>query len=140
MSICIIKTKLLLSFLLVPLFAFSQQKTDQSQRDTIKHFNDSTDIEKKDIKKDPINRNDTIYLFGGEQMHVNVLKITYENIIYREPGETNLQNLDKDKVHKIRYNWGRLEMINETKPKERKRYNWRKVKILSNKKETEGLY
>jgi len=85
-------------------------------------------------------RTDTIFFFEAKEMHVDVMKITYDSVLYRKPGETELRALDKDIIHKIKYNWGRLEILNE-KPKEpQKRLDWRKVTILTKPKQAEGYY
>ena len=68
------------------------------------------------------------------------MKITYDSIIYTEAGETKLKRLAKDKINKIIYNWGRVEILNENPPKYPGRYDWRKVQIIRNKNNTKGLF
>jgi hypothetical protein len=129
MSACITNIRLLLILFILPAFLSAQEKNDSSKT------NGEQSPEK--VKKQ---RSDTIQLFEKEPMYVNVLKITYDSIIYTEPGETELRRLGKDHVNKIVYNWGRVEILNEKPPKYPERYNWRKVEILENKNKTKGLY
>lgn len=135
----ITRIKLCLVLFIVPYCLFAQN-TNQIDRDTIKKTNDSEITEKKPTDKEKKQRTDTVQLFEEDPLHVNVLKITYDSIIYTEPGETDLKRLDKDKVNKVIYNWGRVETINESPPKYPGSYDWRKVEILKNKNNTEGLY
>lgn len=107
---------------------------DRSSPDTVDQVKENTS------QKFQKEKNDTVYLFEDKEMHVNVLKITYDSVLYREARHTGLKAIDKDRVHKIRYNWGRLEIINENPPKRQKTYDWRKVKFLKNKRKADGLF
>lgn len=140
MSVCLIKIKLFLLLVIIPAYLFSQQ-TEENSRDTTGHPLDSSKTKEKNTSgKTEKPRIDTVKLFNADPMYVNVLKITSDSIIYTEPGETNLKKLDKQRVHKIRYEWGRVETVNESPPKYPERYDWRKVEILENKKKTQGLF
>jgi hypothetical protein len=143
-----------------PVLTFSQEVPDSSSADTTQPIQDtirqprksspktpekeiketSEEDAKTTSKKPKKNRSDTIYLFEKDPMFVNVMKITYDSVIYRDPGTIDLKKVDKDRVNKIKYNWGRIEILNETQPKIQKRYNWRKVKILESKNKTEDLF
>ena len=131
----------LLILLAAPLMLYPQTE-DKEKTDSAGGFlreNDtgqSEDISPR-VKQDP--RNDTIYFFDGKKMYVNVMKITFDSVIYREPGTNELLTLDKDIINKIKYNWGRLEILNEKPKKIRKHYDWRKVDILQDEQEASGL-
>lgn len=101
---------------------------------------DSAAYPVEQIRKRENPRTDTIFFFGKKSMNVHVMKITYDSVLYREPGETEILALDKDIVNKIKYNWGRLEILNEKEKEPRKFYDWRKVKVLDSKNEVEGLF
>ena len=131
------KIKLFLIIIILPFMALSQQPLEENQSsDSVKQNTNKGEKNQPYQKR----RTDTVYLFEGNQLNINVMKITYDSLIYTEAGESELKKIDKDKVHKIRYNWGKLEILNEKQPKILNRYNWRKVKILGSKNETEGLY
>ena len=129
MSAYTTKIKLLLILVIIPVFLSAQENNDSSET----NGEQSPEKEKKQ-------RTDTVQLFDKDPMYVNVLKITYDSIVYTEPGETELRKLGKDHVNKIIYNWGRVEILNESPPKYPERYDWRKVDILENKNKTKGLY
>jgi hypothetical protein len=131
------KIKLFLIIIIIPCIALSQQplKENQSSDSVKQNTNKGGKFQQSQNR-----RTDTVVLFDGDQLYINVMKITYDSLVYTEAGESALKKIDKDKVHKIRYNWGRLEILNEKQPKILTRYNWRKVKILGSKNETEGLY
>ncbi|MCF8335793.1 MAG: hypothetical protein K9H65_04240 [Bacteroidales bacterium] len=136
----IAKIKLFLILFIIPAYLFSQN-TNKTFRDTTKQTNDSSETaEEKSGEKTIQQRTDTLQLFGDETRYVNVMKITYNSVIYTETGKTTLKRIDKDSVHKILYNWGRVETLNESPPIIGERYDWRKVKILNNKNETDSLY
>jgi hypothetical protein len=132
--------------ILVPVAAFSQNAGGQAADTIPETTRDSLSDGTKDkpvtsrFKLRPKRRTDTIYLFDAQAMHVDVMKITFDSVLYRQPGETQLQALDKDIIHKIKYNWGKLEILNE-KPKEpKKRLDWRKVEILNSPGQAEQFY
>ena len=129
MSAYTTKIKLLLILVIIPVFLSAQENNDSSET----NGEQSPEKEKKQ-------RTDTVQLFDKDPMYVNVLKITYDSIVYTEPGKTELRKLGKDHVNKIIYNWGRVEILNESPPKYPERYDWRKVDILENKNKTKGLY
>ncbi|MBS3768923.1 MAG: hypothetical protein V5A47_00710 [Bacteroidales bacterium] len=134
------KITLLLLLFMIPVYLFSQDTTNTSP-DTLKQSTDSSETkDNKFTEEEKKQRADTIQMFEDDPMYVNVLKITYDSIIYTEVGDSDLRRLGKDRVHKIIYNWGRVETLNESPPKYPGRYNWRKVKILKNKNNTQGLY
>ena len=132
--------------ILVPLAAISQNPSGQAAdsipgatRDSISGETMDKPVTKR-FKRQHKRRTDTIYLFDAQAMHVDVMKITFDSVLYRHPGETGLQALDKDIIHKIKYNWGKLEILNE-KPKEpQKRLDWRKVEILNKPGQADDLF
>ncbi len=109
--------------------------TDQLSGDTLAPAKEN--FSRKEHQKE---KTDTIYLFEDKEMHVNVMKITYDSVLYREARHTGLEAIDKDLVNKIRYNWGRLEILNENPPEKQKTYDWRKVKFLKNKRKAKDLF
>ena len=98
---------------------------------------DPTAKYRKTIQRPPT---DTIYLFDREPMYVNVMKITYDSVLYRKGRQTGLQSLDKDRINRIKYNWGRLEILNKKPPKRQERYDWRKVRFLKNKRKASDMH
>ena len=124
------------------------QSENSTSPDSINQASADTTVPKKELE-DPAKKYrkslqqahpDTVYFFDRETMYINVMKITYDSILYREAGETDLQSLDKDRVNKIKYNWGRLEILNEEPPKRQKKLDWRKVKFLKNERRASGMH
>ncbi len=99
---------------------------------------DSSD--KAESNREKLIKCDTIYLFGGDKMYINVKKISFDSIIYTETNTNKRLTLDKDKVHKIRYNWGKLEYINEEPVSKEKSLDWREVKVVKNKVNVKNKY
>lgn len=137
----------LAGLLATSLAAWGQSET-QTSNDSIKEMPADTisQEEKEDDPTETFKKNlqqintDTIYFFEREPMFVNVMKITYDSVIYREPETTRLKALGKDRINKIKYNWGRQEILNKKPPKKQQRYDWRKVKILKDKNRASQLY
>jgi hypothetical protein len=132
--------------ILMPLAALSQNSGGQPADTIPEATRDSLSGETREqpvtnrFKRQHKRRTDTIFFFDAKAMHVDVMKITFDSVLYRQPGETSLQALDKDIIHKIKYNWGRLEILNE-KPKEpQERLDWRKVEILNNPQQADGFH
>jgi len=117
-----------------------QDSIHQASADTIKEQKKQEDPAQKYRRTLQQTPTDTVYFFDRKTMYVNVMKITYDSVLYREEGETGLRSLDKDQVNKIKYNWGRLEILNEKPPRKQERYDWRKVKILKNKRRASGMH
>jgi len=82
---------------------------------------------------------DTIYLFNQERKAVNVMKITYDSVIYRRSNMPRLYSLAKERVKKIRYSWGRLDIINDYPPEEKSPVEWRDVEFLKDKDQAQGM-
>jgi preprotein translocase subunit YajC len=99
---------------------------------------DSSD--KAESNREKLIKCDTVYLFGGDKMYINVKKISFDSIIYTETNTNKRLTLDKDKVHKIRYNWGKLEYINEEPVRKKESLDWREVKIVKNKINVKNKY
>ncbi len=123
------KIKLFLIPFILPVFLFSQETGDSSKT-----------AKEQSHGKTKQQRTDTVQLFDKDPMFVDVLKITYDSIIYTKPGETKLRRVGKDHVNKIIYKRGKVEILNESPPKYPERYDWRKVEILENKNKTKGLH
>jgi len=141
-----ILTGVFAGLLIMPLFTRAQSGNETSidsipetSQDTTVQKNEAEDPTQKYRKSLQQSNTDTVYFFDRETMHVNVMKITYDSILYREAGQTHLKALDKDLVNKIKYNWGRLEILNEKPPKRKERYDWRKVRFLKNKRRASGM-
>ncbi|MBS3806551.1 MAG: hypothetical protein KGY60_03530 [Bacteroidales bacterium] len=117
----------------------SPDSINQASADTTAPKKEHEDLPEKYRKSLQQSHLDTVYFFDRETIYVNVMKITYDSILYREPGETDLKSMGKDPVNKIKYNWGRLEILNEEPPKRQKRYDWRKVEFLKNESKASGM-
>lgn len=131
----------------MPLFAWGQSENptspysiNQASADTTVPKKEQADPTEKYRKSLQQTHPDTVYFFDRETMYVNVMKITYDSILYREAGQTDLKSLGKDRVNRIKYNWGRLEILNEKPPRRQKRYDWRKVKFLKNKRRASDMH
>jgi hypothetical protein len=85
------------------------------------------------------NKPDTVYLFKGEIMSVDVKKISRDSVIYTEVGKTHLKKINKDNVRKIKYNYGKVEVLNTNPPEEKPEIDWRKVKVVKDKSQVSGL-
>jgi len=132
--------------LLVPLAATSQNSVSQPADTIPEATKDSLSVDTSNnpvtgrFKKQHKRRTDTIFFFEAQEMHVDVMKITYDSVLYRKPDETKLRALDKDIIHKIKYNWGRVEILNQQAKAKQKKLDWRKVKILTKATQAEGYY
>ncbi|MDA3954738.1 MAG: hypothetical protein PF485_13905 [Bacteroidales bacterium] len=99
---------------------------------------DTVDVNTEDNKEIPQNT-DIIYLHSGEKRYVTVKKI-YLNLLYFSlPGNSKVEKMDQRNVYKIEYTTGKIEILNEEKPKIRKSSDWKKVKITKEKNNVVGL-
>src|SRR6056297_182814 len=103
--------------------------------------NSQTNTLNKEMNQNHNNRKcDTLYLFGGEELYVNVKKISFDSIIYRETHNNKRQALKKDKVRKIKHSWGELEYITNSPVRKKESFDWRKVKIVENEINVKNKY
>jgi len=123
------KKAIVLILMFSPLCLIAQ--TNNSQADTL---NKETNEIHNNIKCD------TLYLFGGEKLYVDVKKISFDSIIYRETHNNKRQALKKDKGHKIKHSWGELEYITDSPVQENESFDWRKVKIVGNEINVKNKY
>lgn len=99
---------------------------------------DSTEAQVKDTTVKQV-KVDTIYRHDGTIMAVDVKKIYLNDLYYSLPGEEKVNKMDQRLVHKIIYNSGKIEVLNEKTPEVREVGDYRKVKVTDNPEDVEGL-
>lgn len=135
MNVSVKMIQAVVGLVFLPAVAFSQHDGEPS-RDTVAPSEDSLQAPPGAKQKAP---SDTIYLFNQEKRAVNVMKITYDSVIYRRSNIPKLHSIAKERVKKIRYSRGRLDIINDNPPQKKSSVEWREVEFLKHKDEAKGM-
>ena len=72
-------------------------------------------------------------------MAVDIKKITVYNIIYSELEKDVQKSMKKGNVYKVKYSYGKEEILNTTPQKEESTIDWRKVKVARNENQVAGM-
>jgi hypothetical protein len=85
-------------------------------------------------EENKIPTSDTIFIFGGKKMNVDIKKITPDSILYSEKGGEEIKRMWNGNVYKVKYESGKMEIINTTPKQKKEKIDWRKVKVVKKKK------
>ncbi len=81
---------------------------------------------------------DSMFLFDGDLMLVDVKKFSFKEITYTDPGEMDLYKIDRRKVHKIIYKSGLVEIINTIERDIPDSKDWKYILVTENPEEVEN--
>ena len=82
---------------------------------------------------------DWIKLLDGNEMEVEVRKISDKFVFYSKPGEMETDYVDRRKVQTIYYRTGKVEPISAKETEIRKVKDWKEVAITDDPKDVEGM-
>jgi len=80
---------------------------------------------------------DSMFLFDGTIMLVDIKNFTIKDICYTDPGEMDMYKIDRRKVQKIIYKKGMVEIINTIEKDIPDSKDWRNILVTENPGEVE---
>ena len=83
---------------------------------------------------------DTIFKLDGTVLPVDVTTVTTTYVSFTIPGKTDEYTIERKEVHKIIYNSGRIEILNDAAFVMMDDSNWEAVWITEDKKDVVDLY